>query len=198
MKLEHSVAGLAVGMTIITIALTFTIYFVANTNYNYLSSQQSSFSNALQEESTAISNLVQQESTYSKLIQQQSSAVNSLQQTVSNFNQAQSSVHRGAFMNATLKPVTYAGASSQMYVANVTGYTTLYVYLSDWSTTGFGIYFSQSQDGRYFNTYCAGETPNTCNSGNGNSIVTVVVQGNFVGLTGMSGGVTYVTIYAVK
>ena len=114
-------------MTIITVALTVNLYVVTSSNYSYLNSQLSAFSNALQEESTAITNLVQQESTYSNLIQQQNSAVNSLQQTVANFNQGQSSLHKSAFLTATPQAASYAGTTTQMYIANVTGYTTLNV-----------------------------------------------------------------------
>ena len=185
-------------MTIFTLLFSFTFYFYSVNNYDYLSSQQTTFSNALQEESIAISNLVQQESTYSMSLQQANSAVNNLQQSVTNLNRAQSSANIGEFLTATPQTVTYAGTTEQMYTVNVTGYTTLYVYLSEWSTTNFGIYFSQNQGGPYFNTYCAGVTPDVCSTGNGNSIATVTAEGNYIGITGLTSSVANVTIYAVK
>lgn len=189
MQLESSVAALTVGLTIFTLAFSFNFY----TQNNYLTSQQTLINSSLQQESTAISNLVQQESTFSSVLSQENSVVSSLSQSVTNLNQAQQAAHTAGYVHTKIMTVDYAGTNVTMQVANVTGFSTLEIYMTSFNAPS--IYFAQNMTGPYFVVDCTAMSPNLCNSGGGNSVVQVAAWGNFVGITGMSSSVTTVTVY---
>ena len=169
------------GVTAVAISLVFSVslYYVTNQNYNYLNSQQTSVS-------TAISNLVNQETSFATVLQQQSSVVNSLQQSVTNLNTALPSSHKGTYMSLRSLAVNYAGTSTTMLIANVTGFTSIQVYAGGWNIP-LRFYFSQNETGPYYVVDCTITTPNVCNAGSANSIVSVPPMGNFIGITGITG-----------
>lgn len=179
---SSSVTALAVAVTVVSITLVafnFTFYNTTETNYNILKSEQTNIS-------SAISNLINQETSFVSVLQQQSSVVNSLQDSITNLNAVSSNSHGGVYINLTAKSVDYGGQQTAMLVANVTGYATLEAYVGT-GTIPIQFYFAQKEAGPYYVVDCTTTTPNVCNSGSGNSIITVPVLGDFVGVTGITG-----------